>query len=454
MSLADKYFSTFLSTYKFLPGTTDEEKIIFAHVRGFSQRIIKKTFHFGSDKISRTIRFFNDNGVIPKPLEQHPKTKLTPEVLAAIHQTLETDARTSFQKLQQIIKERFEIAICIATLASGCRQLNFKYMPPKHTMHLTPQQKAARVSFAYSMLEMFYQNAIDPSMIVFSDESRFVLGDDKRWVWRRRGSNVPSAFVSSDKFPPSIMIYGAIGVDYKSKLVVVDGSINSDKYQDNIIESGMIEDMDELRGKGNWIFMQDGARCHTSADSIAWIGSQCKYIAKWPANSPDLNPIETLWGSMKKAVSKIKPDTICELKQVVAQVWESWDQEKIDHLVLSFFQRLQLLLMKNGNTIQPYLRGELFLQNLIVVCPENVHFVDDIIAGLEYGPNHIYKIPIRNKNPFTKEEDKIIIECYAKGIIKHELIAKRLDNRSGIQVKNRLASLLKNKNFTLKVHFD
>ena len=92
-------------------------------------------------------------------------------------------------------------------------------MPPKHTMHLTPQQKAARVSFAYSMLEIFYQNAIDPSMIVFSDESRFVLGDDKRWVWRRRGSNVPSAFVSSDKFPPSIMIYGAIGVDYKSKLV-------------------------------------------------------------------------------------------------------------------------------------------------------------------------------------------------------------------------------------------
>jgi hypothetical protein len=37
------------------------------------------------------------------------------------------------------------------------------------------------------------------SMIRFSDESRFVLGDDKKWVWDRKGEDNPSASISTNK---------------------------------------------------------------------------------------------------------------------------------------------------------------------------------------------------------------------------------------------------------------
>ena len=95
---------------------------------------------------------------------------------------------------------------------------------------------------------------IDISKIVFSDESRFVLGDNKRWVWRRYGERNPTTVVSQVKFPPSIMIYAVIGVDYKSQLIIVDGSIDSQKYIQNIQSSQMIEDLDNVYGRGNWIF--------------------------------------------------------------------------------------------------------------------------------------------------------------------------------------------------------
>ena len=70
------------------------------------------------------------------------------------------------------------------------------------------------------------------------------------------------------------MIYVAIGIDYKSKLVIAETSINSEVYQDNISKSEMIEYMDSVRGRRNWVFMQVGARSHTSHATQNWMATK------------------------------------------------------------------------------------------------------------------------------------------------------------------------------------
>lgn len=269
-----------LDKIKFPPRTTDEEKIIFARTRGFSTRQIRDAFHFGNTKISEVIKEYKRTGVVQKPKQNHKPTKLTHEVLLKIHTMIYNDAHATLETMQSTISQQFNMAISIASIENGCKKLHYCYRHPQHTHLLTPKQKADRVSFAYTLINSYYSNEIDLTTNVFSDESRFVLGDDRRWVWRRYGERNETATTATLKFHDAIMIYGAISKNYKSKLVIVDGNIDSTKYQENIRKSEMIEDMNDKYGRGKWIFMQDGDRCHTSVDTMIWLSSRCRDIAK------------------------------------------------------------------------------------------------------------------------------------------------------------------------------
>ena len=433
-----------LAQFPFSPVTTIEEKIIFAHTRGFSIRAIKNAFHVGSDKVSATIKYYKNTKTIPQPIPKEAP-KLNTRVLAQIHNMIFTDAHVTLETMQKTIAEKFEISIALSTIAKGYAKLKYQYKPPKHKQMLTPKQIADRVSFAYTMVSMFYSNEIDLSCIVFSDESRFVLGDDKRWVWRRRGENNPTSFKKSEKFPGSVMIYGAIGVQYKSKLIFVDGTIDAAQYQQNLIESEMFEQMDSLKGRGQWIFMQDGAPCHTSHDTKAWLGTRCTYISKWPANSPDLNPIENLWGCIKKAVSLIGPKTIEDLKQVIYDVWNNFSQEKIDDLVLSFFSRLQYVILERGESIQHKLRKGMSAQSFVFPQPpESVIYINDIITTVSDEPQVEPAPPPQiDDAPFTKEEDQQIVNFYLLHGTNWKKLARIMKGRTHHQIKNRYLSKIK-----------
>ena len=263
------------------------------------------------------------------------------------------------------------------------------------------------------------------------------------FVWRRNGEYNPTSFVQTGKFAQSLMIYGAIGFNYKSKLVFIEDTVDSKQYQENVIKSEMFDDMNGYKGRGQWIFMQDGARCHTSNDTKQWLGSRCNFIDKWPANSPDLNPIENLWGCMKKAVSLINPQSKGDLKAIIQEVWDNIEMETINSLIQSFYQRLQLVMIENGNSIQNHLRNGLSNLNICLIKPpEDVDMIDDIIYYI--GEENENEIPVaaHDDGPFRIEEDKMIIEKFLTFGPQWGKIAKYL-NRTSAQIKNRYNTHLK-----------
>ncbi len=98
---------------------------------------------------------------------------------------------------------------------------------------------------------------------------------------------------SSVKFPQSVMIWAAMSSAGVGPLCFLKSTVNAAVYQD-IVEHFMLPSADKLYGDADFIFQQDLAPAHTAKGTKSWFSDHGVTVFDWPANSPDLNPIENL----------------------------------------------------------------------------------------------------------------------------------------------------------------
>jgi transposase len=78
--------------------------------------------------------------------------------------------------------------------------------------------------------------------------------------------------------------------------------------------------------------MQDDAPGHRAADTLKELQERDIYLILWPAFSPDLNPIETVWNRMKDYIMRKYPDYHTSYDRLRAAVMEAWDMIGADEL--------------------------------------------------------------------------------------------------------------------------
>lgn len=192
----------------------------------------------------------------------------------------------------------------------------------------------------------------------FSDETRVNMwgSDGKSFYWTDRPTELmphqTEAQVQGDG--GGVVFWGMIsaeGPSYGS--TVIEGTVNSEVYTE-ILGSSLLDTIEYFRlDKKNFRFQQDNAKPHTSGPTKEWLerhGFCLETVLDWPAQSPDLNPIENVWHQLKRRLNKYptKATNTLELENRIQQEWYKLTKEDCLKYIDSMPSRIRAVIRSKG----------------------------------------------------------------------------------------------------------
>ena len=143
------------------------------------------------------------------------------------------------------------------------------------------------------------------------------------------------------------MVWGCFSGIGTGSLYRVEGILDSNKYI-RLLNSAMFPSVEKLFQNGEYIYQQDNAPCHKAKRVMEFFQRKGVSIMDWPAQSPDLNPIENLWTILKQKVHNSKPSSLDVLWETVNGVWDNIEESIIESLVASMPKRVKAVIAAKG----------------------------------------------------------------------------------------------------------
>jgi transposase-like protein len=269
--------------------------------------------------------------------------------------TLQNRKLTNKELAQEMIRVFADLPHLSPTTVGKCRaELELLYRPVRFGVELSDSARGNRVKWC----QMHQELGTDWERIVFSDESWFELGVHKEWVWRHQNEYTPDVCRNKKSHPPKVMVWGAVGHNFKSSLHIVNGTVDARYYFHQILNGGFLNEAAQAYGwlpdgRPAWICQQDNARPHIcKAVTNTLEQMKVRILTPWPAYSPDLNIIERVWAIMKRRVQIENPQSAIDLKETVQRVWDNLGVDFINSLVAEMERRLIQVIANEGRTIQ------------------------------------------------------------------------------------------------------
>ena len=190
--------------------------------------------------------------------------------------------------------------------------------------------------------------------VIWSDETKVnrIGSDGRKWVWKKEKENLNPRLVQPTvkHGGGSVMVWGCFGWDGVGTACRIHGKMDADLYT-SILEDELQLSLQEWgKTADNIIFQQDNDPKHTSKKAKNWFQSHEMRVMVWPPQSPDLNPIEHLWGYLKRKLAAYPkpPGGVEELWERIQVEWEAIPVEECRKLIRSMPDRIQAVIKAKG----------------------------------------------------------------------------------------------------------
>ena len=177
--------------------------------------------------------------------------------------------------------------------------------------------------------------------------------DGKLYVWKQHGESISdrtSLPTVKHRGGNNLMVWRSMGWNGVGMLIEVEERMDADKYY-QILDEGVVESFEKLEmEEGERYFQQDNNPKHTTRKAQQWFEDNDIQVLSWPAQSPDLNPIEHLWDHLKCQLRKYNtlPHGVHELWDRLVEEWNEIPPEVCQNLIKSMPRRIQAVIRAKG----------------------------------------------------------------------------------------------------------
>src|SRR5436190_5361051 len=255
------------------------------------------------------------------------------------------------KQVMKVLKNVTNQTLSSQTVRRHLRTSGLRPVVKKKRPLLKPAQRRARLHFAQSHLEWTLE---DWKQVIWSDKTKInrMGSDGRKWVWKEVGEELNDRLVEgTQKFGGgNVMVWGCMSWDGIGYATRIEGKMDAPLYT-SILHDKLQESLAHFdKTPSDVIFQQDNDPKHNSKMAQSYLKDHGFTVMIWPANSPDLNPIEHLWHHLKTKLDEYEhpPNSLHQLWERVEKEWEKIDKSVCQNLIESMPRRLAAVIKAKG----------------------------------------------------------------------------------------------------------
>ena len=298
------------------------ERVVLLKKQGYTYREIAQRLKEENITISikglylLITKYRSTNSVVDKPRRSRTKLLNREHYFFIDNQLSLNDELTTRQLHDLLVQEFPQLCVSSSTVKRACYELGWVVSNPKYCQLIRDRNKEKRLIWCKKMSKEKEQ--FDD--VLFTDESSVMLETHRKRCYRKRGT--PRKLKPRPKHPVKVHVWGGISKRGATSIVIFTGIMTATRYT-QILDAALLPFRQEVFPSG-FRFQQDNDPKHCAHFTRDYFAKNNINWWPTPAESPDLNPIENVWGSMKEFLrNKYKPSGLEDLKKGICAFWKT-----------------------------------------------------------------------------------------------------------------------------------